>query len=222
MQHYFQWEVRSWARAYPLWHGVIEGISANEAQALALGERDGGLSQLLADHGIRTICSDLYGPTDEARALHQRSGRQHLITYATIDTLAIPHADATFDVVLFKSMIGALSTKERQQAAIDEMYRVLKPGGVLLFAENLQGTAVHRWLRKRFVPWITYWRYLVPAHDGDLFRRFAHVELHATGCLATLGRSEGQRDLLAHVDGLFMPLVPQGWRTIWYGVARKG
>lgn len=43
-----------------------------------------------------------------------------------------------------------------------------------------------------------------------------------TGLLANLGRSEGQRDLLARVDGGLAPLVPPTLRTIWYGVCVKG
>ena len=222
MTDYFQWEVRSWSRAYAVWHRRLQAITSASREALALGERDGGFSLLLADHGFRTVCSDLYGPTEQARALHEARGREVLITYATIDTLAIPYADASFDVVVFKSMIGALSTKERQRQAVAEMHRVLRPGGTLLFAENLQGTALHRWLRKRFVPWNTYWRYLDPARDKDLFEQFSEVELHATGLFASFGRTERQRSLIARLDALLMPLAPATWRTIWYGAAVKG
>jgi len=49
---------------------------------------------------------------------------------------------------------------------------VLKPGGWLLFAENLKGSMLHRLLRKTFVRWANYWRYLVYRKDLDLFRDF--------------------------------------------------
>lgn len=221
LRHYFQWEVRSWSRAYPVWQQALQGMVPAGAEALALGERDGGLSLMLADHGLRTICSDLNGPTDKARELHRVHAVEQRVRYEAIDALAIPHPDARFHVVVFKSMLGALGTKERQQQAVHEMHRVLKPGGVLLFAENLQGTALHRWLRSRFVPWDHYWRYLDPRADKDLFVPFARLDDHTTGLLANLGRSEAQRDLLARVDGCITPLVPPTWRTIWYGVAVK-
>ena len=217
----FQWEVRSWSRALPLWERHLRGMANEHPRALALGERDGGLSLMLAEHGCSVVCSDLRGPTQRAKDLHSAYGWDECVTYASIDTLAIPKPDNSFDVVAFKSMIGALSTKERQAQAIREMHRVLKPGGVLLFAENLHGTALHRWLRKRFVAWDAYWRYLDPEKDRDLFAVFTHLDDATTGLFANLGRSETQRDLIARLDGVLAPLVPRSQRTIWYGAAVK-
>jgi SAM-dependent methyltransferase len=221
MELYFQWEVRSWSRAYPLWHRTLRSMAGEHRQALALGERDGGLSLMLAGHGFTTVCSDLHGPTDRARELHRTFGWQEQITYESIDALAIPKPDACVDVVVFKSMIGALGSREKQAQAIREMHRVLKPGGVLLFAENLHGSPLHRWLRRRYVAWNHYWRYLDPAQDRDLFAPFAALEEHTTGFIANLGRSERQRDLLARMDAVLLPFVPRRCRTIWYGVAVK-
>lgn len=176
---------------------------------------------MLAEHGFITVCSDLHGPTERAVDLHRTLGWDEWITYEAIDATAIPKADNSYDVVIFKSMIGALGSKEKQAQAVREMHRVLRPGGVLLFAENLHGSPLHTWLRKRFVAWDHYWRYLDPVKDRDLFAPFARLDDHTTGVLANLGRSEGQRDLLARVDALIRPLVPANQRTIWYGVAVK-
>lgn len=218
---FFQWELRTWSRALPLWQEAMRGIPGRAGEALALGERDGGLSLMLAEHGFSTICSDLNGPTAKAVELHRELGYDPAITYEAIDATAIPKPDNSFDVVVFKSMIGALGTRERQAQAIREMHRVLKPGGVLLFAENLAGTAMHRWLRKRFVAWDHYWRYLRLPADRDLFAPFHRVDLRTTGLLANLGRSEAQRDLLARFDGLLCRAVPPGWHTVVFGVATK-
>jgi len=218
----FQWEVRSWSRALPLWERHLRAITSDQRHALALGERDGGLSLMLANSGLVVVCSDLNGPTQRAKDLHATFGWDECVTYESIDTLAIPKPDNSFDVIAFKSMIGALSTKERQAQAIREMHRVLKPGGVLLFAENLHGSALHGWLRKRFVAWDAYWRYLDVKKDRDLFAPFTRVDDATTGFLANLGRTEAQRDLIARFDALVMPLIPAGMRTIWYGAAIKG
>ncbi|MBK9175775.1 MAG: class I SAM-dependent methyltransferase [Flavobacteriales bacterium] len=217
----FQWEVRTWSRAYPMWSKALGSVVGGERRALALGERDGGLSLLLAQHGFTTLCSDLGGPTDAARELHERHGVESLVSYASIDALAINQSDCTFDVVAFKSMIGALGSKEKQARALHEMHRVLKPGGILLFAENLQGSAVHQTLRKRYVRWSSYWRYLDARSDMDLFSDFTNVVARTTGLLASLGRSQSQRDLLARVDGLLAPFILKGWRTVVFGVAMK-
>lgn len=216
----FQWEVRSWSRALPLWQKHLP--TSRPAMALGIGEREGGLSLWLAGQGLNVVCSDLHPFPETTTALHERHGVRDRITYKLADATALPFPDACVDVVIFKSVIGALGSKEKQTLAIREMHRVLKPGGVLLFAENLHGTALHRWLRKRFVAWDSYWRYLDVKQDRDLFAPFARVDDATTGFLANLGRTEGQRDLIARFDGLVMPLIPTGMRTIWYGAAIKG
>jgi len=190
-------------------------------RALGIGEREGGLSLWLASKGIDVVCTDLHPFPPATKALHDRYGVGSRITYAQADATALGFPDGAFDIVFFKSVIGALGTKEKQRTAIAEMHRVLAPGGVLLFAENLQGTVLHQWLRKHFVAWDNYWRYLHPLHDRDLFAPFAAVKDGTTGILANLGRSEGQRDLLARADAVLSPLVPVGQRTIWYGAALK-
>lgn len=214
-----QWEVRSWSRALPLWKKHLP--PKRPLKALGIGEREGGLSLWMAAQGVEVVCSDLRPFPPATKELHARYGLQHSITYAQADATALPFEDASFDVVFFKSVIGALGSKEKQAVALEEMHRVLKPGGVLLFAENLRGSALHRWLRKRFVPWEHYWRYLDQEEDKDLFRAFAQLDEDSTGLLANLGRSEAQRDLLARVDAVAQPLVPKGQRTIWYGAALK-
>ncbi len=214
----FQWEVRSWSRALPVWERSLPA----RGNALGIGEREGGLSLWLASRGFNVTCTDLNAFPQETKALHERYGVNERVTYALADATALPFPDGSFDVVVFKSVIGALGSKEKQAQAIREMHRVLRPGGVLLFAENLHGSPLHTWLRKRFVAWDHYWRYLDPVKDRDLFAPFARLDDHTTGVLANLGRSESQRDLLARVDALIRPLVPATQRTIWYGVAVKG
>ena len=214
-----QWEVRTWSRALPLWEEHLPGH--RPLRALGIGEREGGLSLWLASKGIDVVCTDLRPFPETTQAMHRRYGQEGRITYAQADATALVFPDGSFDIVFFKSVIGALGTKEKQALAIREMHRVLRPGGVLLFAENLEGTPAHRALRKRFVAWDGYWRYLHPVRDRDLFDPFPQLYDRTVGLLANLGRSEGQRDLLARADAVLAPLVHSGWRTVWYGVAVK-
>lgn len=214
-----QWEVRSWSRALPLWEKYLPAV--RPARALGLGEREGGLSLWLAHKGFDVQCTDLRPLPTATSELHARHTVSGTIAYAQADATALPYPDGTFHVVFFKSMLGALGTKEAQARAVREMHRVLRPGGVLLFAENLQGTPLHRALRRRFVAWDHYWRYLHPEQDRDLFSPFARLDDRCTGLWANLGRNETQRDLLARLDPLWTSIVPRRYRTIWYGVAVK-
>ncbi len=214
-----QWEVRSWSRALDHWERHLP--THRPAQALAVGERGGGLSLWLAAKGFEVVCTDLHPFPPTTRALHERCAVAHRITYEQADVKELPYRDGIFDVVTWKSVIGALGSKEEQALAIREMHRVLKPGGVLLFAENTLGTPLHRALRKHFVAWENYWRYLHPVHDRDLFAPFTTINDGHTGLLANLGRTEWQRDVLARFDTVLVPLVSIGWRNIWYGAAVK-
>jgi SAM-dependent methyltransferase len=220
LQDIFQWEVRSWSNALLLWRNHLP--AQRPAKSLAIGERGGGLSLWLAGDGFDVTCTDLRAFPPETRMLHERYGVADRIHYQQADATALPFAEASYDVVIFKSVIGALGAKDLQRQAIREMHRVLKPGGVLLFAENLHGSPVHGLLRRRFVSWSSYWRYLDPVSDRDLFAPFQRLEEGSTGFIANLGRTEGQRDVLARFDALMRPLIPRKFRTIWYGAAIKG
>lgn len=213
------WDIRNWSRVLPMWQRQID--IHRPRRALAIGERNGGLSLWLASQGVEVLCTDLGVSLEPARAMHRRYGVGGLVTYQNLDATDIAHADHTFDLVVFKSVLGALHTKDRQLQAMGEIHRVLTPGGLLLFAENLVGSPLHTLLRSRFVPWERGWRYLRIEHDRDLFSAFDMVELETWGALGLLGRNEGQRDLLARIDSRLAPHLPSAWRYILFGVCLK-
>jgi hypothetical protein len=127
-------------------------------------------------------------------------------------------------VVCFKSMLGAVGSedrKARQQRAVDQMYAALQPGGEVWFAENLVGTAIHRYCRERFVPWGTSWRWVSIAEVEEFFRAFTHLEYVTFGVVAAFGRSERQRRMLSVIDRQIDRYVRPEWRYVVAGVARK-
>lgn len=215
----FQWDVKSWSNALPFWQKQIDLYQPKTA--LAIGEREGGLSLWLALQGIQITCSDLNAFPPHTAELHANYGVSDKIVYEEQDATNLKCADNTYDLVIFKSVIGALSKKELQRRAINEMHRVLKPGGMLLFAENLRSTQVHAHLRRRFIPWDKYWRYLHLKEDQDLFSAFRKVDCRSYGLLAALGRSAAQRNILAGFDKLLCPITPATWHYIMYGCCLK-
>lgn len=191
---------------------------------LEVGAGNGGLSLWLALKGHRVVCSDLTSPANRAARLHAKYGVSALIEYAAIDATDIPDR-ARFDIVAFKSILGGIgrnNDRARQQRAIDEMFDALKPGGMLLFAENLRASPAHRFFREKFVGWGKSWRYVTLAEMREFLRQFATVQMRATGVIGVLGRTERERNLLARVDNWVLNrLCPDEWKYLVYGVAVK-
>lgn len=216
------WDVGNWAQALRFWEQASR-ISFHNPRVLELGTGDGGLSLWLACKGFQVICSDISGPKPEATKLHIRYGVNDRIEYRAVDATAIPFR-AELDVVCFKSMLGAVGSearKDRQQRAVDEMHAALKPGGEVWFAENLVGSALHRFCRERFVPWGITWRWISVTEVEEFFQGFSHLEYVTIGVVAVFGRREWQRRALSWIDRRILRYVRPEWRYVVAGVARK-
>lgn len=221
-QAILQWDVRSWQPALSYWEQQIPWQQIKHA--CELGARQGGLSLWLALKQIPTLCTDLSHAKETALPLHNQYPVSAFISYADVNATAIPHTNA-FDLIVFKSILGGIGKNdqfEKQQLVMQQIYQALKPGGKLLFAENLAASQMHRRLRKSFVNWGGTWRYLHLHEMQSLLQPFSAYSLHTTGFLAALGRSETQRNLLARADAaLFNRLFPPDWHYIAYGIAEK-
>lgn len=217
-----QWDVSSWKSALVFWESCLGDVSG--ARVLDVGARDGGISLYWALRGCEVVCSDLRGPSDAARELHQRHGVANRVSYAEIDATRMALPDGKFDIVCFKSVLGGIGGAcgfEGQQASVNEMHRVLKPGGRLVFAENMEASRLHRFLRTRFVRWGARWKYLQVEELQDLLRPFRDARLEFHGFWSALGRREWQRTWLHTIDRVIQPLIPNRQRYIVLGCARK-
>jgi SAM-dependent methyltransferase len=217
-----QWDVKTWAAALRFWRPALSTL--DDAQVLDLGARDGGLSLYFALLGHHVVCSDLRGPSADARALHQRYGINGRVRYAAVDATRIAFPDNCFDVVCFKSVLGGVGhggRYDRQQQAAAEMHRVLRKGGLLLFAENSTGSHMHQFLRRRFVKWAQGWRYLALTEVADLFAPFTTIRTECHGVLASFGRTERQRSILHGADVVLDAVLPDRCKYMIAGVAVK-
>jgi SAM-dependent methyltransferase len=217
-----QWDVGSWSKALLYWENKVDWTQVENG--LELGGREGGLSLWLALKGKSMICSDLSEVKATAEALHQRYNVLEYIDYQNIDASNIPYENC-FDVIVFKSIIGGIGRNnnvEIQRTVFKQIYKALKPGGRLLFAENLIASPLHQALRKRYVNWGSTWRYLTIAELRSFLKDFSSVEIKATGVLGTFGRNESQRNSLSFIDNLIMNRVClDQWKYIGYGMAVK-
>ena len=217
-----QWDIKSWIKSLNYWD---KNIDWNKNQnGLELGGRQGGLSLWLALKGKETICSDLKDVKDTAGQLHLQHNISPLVKYQDIDATNIPYENF-FDIIVFKSIIGGIGRNdniEQQQKVFDEIYKALKPGGKLLFAENLIASSFHQRLRKIFVNWGNSWRYVSIQEMKIFLKKFSSHDIKTTGVLATFGRNENQRQLLATIDEMVLNnICPDSWKYICYGIAEK-
>jgi ubiquinone/menaquinone biosynthesis C-methylase UbiE len=214
-----QWDVENWKYALSFWgkHYTVKP----EAKVLALGEREGGLSLFFAKKGCQVVCSDHIDFPKQTLLMHKKYKVSENITYKKIDIKSIDFEDELFDVIVFKSVLGAIGNEEDQKQAIREIYRVLRPGGVFLFAENLKSTKIHQFLRNRFIPWSNHWRYIQIREMQQWMTDFKKNDYQAKGFFALFGSTEKQRNGLAYIDKVVCPIIPKNWRYILFGVGFK-
>ncbi len=217
-----QWDIRNWSQALEFWDRNVDWDSVHTC--LELGARDGGLSLWLGLKNKAVVCSDLENNRPWALVHHKKYNLDSRIEYATIDATAIPYENH-FDIVTFKSVlvnVGWGDNRQRQQTAIDQIYKALKPGGKLLFAENLTGSLLHRFVRKRCVHWGAWCRYVTTDEMRTFLQRFSRCEMRTTGVLGVFGRTERQRSILSAMDqALLNRVTPERWRYLVYGIATK-
>lgn len=231
VRDFFEWDVVNWSCSLDLWlpamrinHGV------QIPRALEIGSRRGGLALLAAIEGYQVVCTDLTEPGEEAQELHKRYQVSSEISYAALDitTTTLPETLLnSYDVVIFKSVLGGAGSNQRhdlQAQALENIYKMLKPGGVLLFAENLSGSAMHRFFRKRFTSWGSYWNYPTRRGLETMLKQSGFTcTTRAVGFLGAFGRSERQRRMLGKIDRYFLNyLLPSTWKYILVGLGKKG
>ncbi|MBK6996160.1 MAG: class I SAM-dependent methyltransferase [Lewinellaceae bacterium] len=220
-----EWDIATWSRALRFWEKTILAQNINLQNGLEIGAHNGGISLFFAKkYGAKMVCSDLEPASAKAKSLHDKHKVSRLIEYAGINASAIPYPDDSFDFVVFKSVLGGIGRNgqaEKQKQALAEIHRVLKPGGVLFFAENMRGSVLHRLARRVFMPWGKSWRYLKIKELRRWLSIFESHKIRTTGFFAAfVPKPEWLKTLAAKVDLLFFYL-PQKWEYVAYGFARK-
>jgi SAM-dependent methyltransferase len=212
------WDISNWKRAVDFWN---RSTAKSPKKILVIGEREGGISLLMALNGADCICSDARPFKSIPLPLHEKYKVTDHMEYQMVDVQDLPFEDGAVDMIVFKSVLGALMKKELIETSFKEMHRVLKPGGELLFAENLQASAFHRWARKKFTKWGSNWYYPSLSEIATMLDEFKETDMKTLGVLAAFGRSEKQRKVLGKLDRWIEKLVPRSWRYIVSVVAIK-
>jgi len=219
------WDVPAWAPALTYWDRVLARRPiAPEETGLELGARGGGLSLYLASRrGVHMVCTDLKNPEQWARPRHEVFSFDHLVRYEAANALELPYADNSFEFVTFKSLLGEVGTVGREQnkvTLLSEAYRVLKPGGLVLFAENMAASKLHSLARRMFRSWGQKWGYTSVPEMTRLFERFTEFHCETTGFLVAFAPPRWKR-AVRQVDSKLDRYLPQNSRYVIYGSARK-
>jgi demethylmenaquinone methyltransferase/2-methoxy-6-polyprenyl-1,4-benzoquinol methylase len=88
-----------------------------------------------AGHGHATVCDLTEGMLNEGRKRAEAAAMQDSLEWVVGDAMALPFEDNTFDVYTISFGIRNVT---RPQEALNEAYRVLKPGGRLMVLEFSQ------------------------------------------------------------------------------------
>jgi len=218
-----QWDTINWSLPLDFWERNLPEAKG-KLICLELGCREGGLSLWLALKGHIVIASDLQDTQTTASPLHRKYQLESQITYRDVNALSIPYENY-FDIIIFKSILGGIGRNnnlENQRLVIDQIYKALKPGGRLLFAENGRATMLHEFFRKNFTKWGQSWRYVSVREMEDFLSPFSKVTIKTTGFTGVFGRTEKQKILLGKSDKYFFDkIIPASWKYIIYGVAVK-
>lgn len=122
---------------------MADRLSALDAGArvLDLGAGYGGAARYLVRRfGCKVQCLNISERQNERnRRLNRNSALHGSIDVVHGSFLDIPASDASVDVVWAK---GAFQYSARRERIVDEIYRVLKPGGEILFTDQMQADAL--------------------------------------------------------------------------------
>jgi SAM-dependent methyltransferase len=137
--------------------------------------------------GLRRPGRALYGVDPDPAALDVARASYPDVTFVCQGAAPLPFDDDSFDAVIFSDVIGLL-TDEEMRRAVDEVHRVLRPGGVFAF------TGPHAGL-------------LAWSDPHDFKRRFPAVYrlyMRASGHTAATPLEAGYRHLpMARIESLF-------------------
>ena len=219
------WDSVNWLKAIRFWECRL-GNDFCGRRALEIGTgKNGGLSLWLADCGAQVTCSGYRGVGQEARDAHAAYGLSDQMEYVQLDATALPGGQE-YDIIVHKSVLGGIVRNRDLDFArevVREISTALRPGGRILFAENLSGTLFHRLFRNCFGFGKSQWRYFTPAELESLYSDFSSVEVATFGFIGCFGGpSEPLRRVLGHCDSLlFDHVTPGSWHYIMAGIAVK-
>jgi SAM-dependent methyltransferase len=225
---FVQWDIPTWTRAIEYW--TVQLASNPGAKALEIGSRDAQLASVLSQRfDLSVVCTELYWPHANAAGLAADAGADHRVGFCINDARRLPFPDNTFDVLLAKSVLGGIAgvaadtvgAPEGLRSLLTECARVVRPGGLLLVAEGVAASSLHRRLRATR-EWNRWWHYPSLDEFTTTLSEFGTVDIHATGLVSAMvpDRFGRAKTVISGVDEHLSRLVPARFRYLAYGSVR--
>lgn len=228
VQDIIEWDVPNWSCLIAYWTPILETLP-RDAKVLTVGERNGGLTLWLALMGFHVVCTDRESPEPHASLLHKKYNVADKISYRALDIVHCDLPDNSFDIIMAKSVIGGLKADPKnrltrsfavQQQAVDNIYRVLKPGGYYFSAENLQGSSFLQAVRK-MAGKNKGWRHFKWREVKELHNAFSAKEYHTFGFFPAMFSSAVLNNIVSFANRYLMNWLPANSKYIAFTAARK-
>jgi SAM-dependent methyltransferase len=222
---YVQWDIPTWTRAVEYW--TIKLASRRNCSALEIGSRDAQLATLLTRRfNLDVVCTELYWPHATAAGLSNDAGADSRVGFCINDARQLPFRDQSFDVVLAKSVLGgiagvadaAIGPQAGLRGVLAECARVIRPGGLLLVAEGVEASPVHRRLRASR-EWNQWWHYPSLTEFRASLAELGQVDLRTTGLVSAIvpDRLGPLKKLISAADEIVSRAAPERLRYLAYG-----
>lgn len=151
---------RLFSRWYPLLMGVSERAGQADVRAAQLSQATGrtlevgaGSGLSLSHYGAAVTELVLVEPDPDFRKSLQRTIAGHTaawpVSVVDADVQRLPFEDASFDTVTASFTFCSV---QRPDVGIDELHRVLRPGGQFLFHEHVRGHGLRARLQDLMAP----------------------------------------------------------------------
>jgi arsenite methyltransferase len=149
----------TWRGKFSVWAELLNGLNLNGNETLLDVGCGRGAVLIIAAKRLpcgRAVGVDIWSKTDQSgnsEAITLRNaeveGVADRVALYTADMRALPFSDQAFDIITSSLAIHNIPDKEGREQALEEILRVLKPGGTALVADILHVREYARFVAQR-------------------------------------------------------------------------